>query len=222
MAEPLSIAASIAGLISLYDGVFRAAFKFSRSAKHYKEEITTISDELNSLSAELRSLEALASSLEDEGDNFRRGNLDLCKETLRRAEHRMKPFESFQNSGLNPSKPCHIAQRIKWPFSESETQKLLNDICRHRQSISLALSANILRKLQDIIAKVDILSNEISHMTDVITRVDINTKILVDDAKRRVLDYFISLNPQSRLETNVVLRYSGTGIWLTDCSAVNQ
>ena len=70
MADPLSMAASIAVLISLADTLFRHAYKFGRTASGAKKEIQALATEINSFSGLLRSLEALADELEAEGQAF--------------------------------------------------------------------------------------------------------------------------------------------------------
>ncbi|KAF5716011.1 hypothetical protein FGLOB1_2788 [Fusarium globosum] len=112
MAEPLSLAASIAGLISLADVIFRTTYKFVRAAKDAK-------DEINNLSSVLRRLEALTSGLEDEGLSFnptlRNHHLNHCYETFNRIEFRVKKAsESFKKSKFGG-----IVRQLKWPFSSS-------------------------------------------------------------------------------------------------------
>ncbi|KAL6915625.1 hypothetical protein ACHAPO_008057 [Fusarium lateritium] len=61
MADPLSLEASIAGLISLADVTFKYAYKFVRAAKDAENDVSTLADEINNLGSVLRVLEALAS-----------------------------------------------------------------------------------------------------------------------------------------------------------------
>jgi hypothetical protein len=52
MSDPLSVAASIAGLIGLVDLVFRTVYKYLRGVKDSREDIETLARELNSLSTD--------------------------------------------------------------------------------------------------------------------------------------------------------------------------
>ncbi|CAM1510929.1 Fc.00g084420.m01.CDS01 [Cosmosporella sp. VM-42] len=94
MADPLSISASIAGLISLSYAVFRYLYKYRRAATGGKEKIQSLATEINGLSGILRSLEALTSELETEGQaydaNLRVHHISHCRQILEKIEKRVK------------------------------------------------------------------------------------------------------------------------------------
>ncbi|KAM0553082.1 hypothetical protein ACHAPJ_007630 [Fusarium lateritium] len=216
MADPLSLAASIAGLISLADIAFKHAYKFVRAAKDAKDDILSLTDEINNLASVLRVLEALASDLEAEGDQFdptlRNHYLNHCFKTLTRIETRLKKAaESFTRSKLES-----ICRQLKWPFSSSETKDLLAELSRHKETINVALAADTMRKLQLSLSKSDELAKKISAVGEIVRRIEINTLIDVNTQKQRVLDYFMKTNPQTNLETSIRLRHSMTGLWLTE------
>lgn len=70
IADPLSLAANLAGLASLSEAVFRHSYKYVKGVSGSREEIIRISRELQSFTGILRSIEALAESLEEEGDKY--------------------------------------------------------------------------------------------------------------------------------------------------------
>ncbi|QGI86231.1 unnamed protein product [Fusarium fujikuroi] len=132
MADPLSLAASIAGLISLANVIFRTTYKFVRAAKDAKDEIQSLLDEINNPSSVLRRLEALTSGLEDEGLSFnptlRNHHLNHCYETFNRIEFRVKKAsESFKKSKFGGI--------------------LLVELSQHKVTISVALLADSMRKI---------------------------------------------------------------------------
>ncbi|CAF3655339.1 unnamed protein product [Fusarium graminearum] len=106
MSDPLSLAASIAGLISLADVTFKYTYKFVRAAKDAKTDVSALADEINNLGSVLRVLEALASDMEAEGDQFdptlRNHYLNHCFKALSRIEMKTKKaIERFVRSKVD-------------------------------------------------------------------------------------------------------------------------
>ncbi|KAF7538549.1 hypothetical protein G7Z17_g12611 [Cylindrodendrum hubeiense] len=216
MADPLSVSVSIAGLISLGDVVFRAVFKYARAVKDAKSDIQSLADEINGLATVLRSLQALALDLESEGDSFdptlRIHCLSHCTKTFDKIEQRVRKA----SNSFGKSKSEGITRQLKWPFSASETKELLTELSRHKGTITVALSADSMRKLQQSLTRADEIANQVSRIEGIAKRIEINTQIAVDDEKQRVLDYFMKVNPQPNLEMSIKLQHAMTGLWLTE------
>ena len=66
MADPLSISASIAGLITIADSVFHRTFKYVKAVKEAPKEIAALSPELGILYGILNSLHLIAYQFETE------------------------------------------------------------------------------------------------------------------------------------------------------------
>jgi hypothetical protein len=216
MADPLSIAGSIAGIISLADTVFRLVFKYARSSINVTEEVKNLADELQSLAGILQSLRLLASGLEAEGPSFdstiRMHHLGALSIILSRLEQRVeKAHKKFESD----SKTKQILQRLKWLFFTSETKELLNDLLRHKIIIFLALSADSLRKLQVCLTTQEEQRQTLSFIENTVKRIEINTQITLSDRKKNVLDFFMKVIPQPNFEISVKLRQPMTGLWLT-------
>ena len=70
MSDPLSVAGSIAGVVSLADTGSRLVFKYARSTLHAKGDIGRLASEIKTFAGILQSLRVLAGRLEEEGQPF--------------------------------------------------------------------------------------------------------------------------------------------------------
>ncbi|KAH7196516.1 uncharacterized protein B0J16DRAFT_390429 [Fusarium flagelliforme] len=226
MAEPVSIAASIAGIISLTDTVFRYAFRYSRSVAGAKEDIQRLSEEINSLSAVLRILRALACDLQAQGQEFDCAlRVDLLAECERTFEKLKKRLNKAGDDLSGPSKLQALARQLKWPFSASETKELLADVSRYKNTISLAASADSMRQLQLLLSKQSDRFDKIDQALEKASqKIEISTQILVNREKKAVLDFFMhpSLNPQRNLDQSIKWRQPTTGTWLLESEELKQ
>lgn len=217
--DPLSMASSIAGLISLADVVFRNVYKYGKAVAGAKQEVLALSQEINDLSSLLRTLEALVIDLEDGGDAFNpalgSNLLGSCQSTLEKIKNKLKKAtDSFQSR----SKLSGVTRQLKWPFASSETKELMTTISRYKETMTLAVSSDSMRQLQLMLAKQDEHGEQISAVHTITKRIEINTQILINNETRRVLDFFMpaAINPQNNLELNSRLRHPVTGMWLIE------
>lgn len=226
MADPLSIAASIAGIISLTDTVFRYAFRYARSVSGAKDDIRQLSDEINSFSAVLRSLHALACDLQAQGQEFdcalRVDYLAQCQHTFEKVKKRLKKASDDLEGS---SKVRRVTRQLKWPYSASETKELLEDVSRQKNAISLATSADTMRQLQLLLSKQSDRFDQIDQsLARTSQKIEISTQILLNSEKKVVLDFFMppSLNPQRNLDQSIKWRQPTTGTWLLESEELKQ
>ncbi|KAK0727754.1 hypothetical protein B0T26DRAFT_672385 [Lasiosphaeria miniovina] len=150
----------------------------------------------------------IALDLEAEGDAFnptsRIHYLGHCERTLDKIRLQVK------KAGESKSNLEGIARHLKWPFSASETKDLLGELSRHKETIMIALSADSIRKLQLSLSKADNLKKTIART------LKITARIAVNDEKERILNYFMTTNPQSNLDMSIKLRHPMTGLRLTE------
>ncbi|KAI8237413.1 hypothetical protein K4K54_012823 [Colletotrichum sp. SAR 10_86] len=204
MADPLSIAASIAGLISLADVVFIRLVKFGRSFKNAEKEIQDLSKEINLLGGALSSLARLARVLQ-EGDfdtNLRMHSIESCSETLNKINEKLLKLEA---SSLTK-------QKLKWSITKDRVEEWLDKLSQHKTDIITALSANSL----DVLLR--LLSQEDKHATEILAEIKetrkITSRIHQDSERQKVLEFFLKYNPQQNYDMSLRLRHPRTGLWL--------
>lgn len=142
MADPLSISASVAGLITIADIVIRNGRKYIKAVKTADKTVVSLMKEINLLSGTLHSLQNVVEGLEDEAESFRVTtkvhHVEYCHQTLRKINLLLEKFELSKTKGVLHS----AAQRLRWPLSGSETKELMAEVERHRKTLGLALQAD--------------------------------------------------------------------------------
>lgn len=211
MADPLSIAASIAGVISLADMVFIRTRKYLSSAKNADKEVKDLAQEVLLLSGALHSLSKLAQALDAGGlkdqhiDNLRMHHIAACHATLDEVSKKLKKLED------NTAK-----RKLIWPFVSERTKELLAEISRHKHNIDLALSAGSLGTLLQILSKTEQAQVNTEELLEEAKKTrEIITRITQDSGRKAIIDYFLPYNPQQNYEMSLSLRHPRTGLWLT-------
>lgn len=95
MADPLSVAASIAGVISLANVVFERLMRFARAAKDADHDTRALAQEVNLLGGALNSLSRLARRFENESfdKRFCIHHIESCNTTLTQTDNMLKKVE---------------------------------------------------------------------------------------------------------------------------------
>ena len=90
--------------------------------------------------------------------------------------------------------------------------------------MSLATSADTMRKLQLCLTKQAEHDEKLNMAVRMLERVEINTKILLNGRKKVVLDFFMKpdANPQANLTQSIKLRHPTTGSWLISSESFIQ
>ncbi|KAI1861488.1 hypothetical protein JX265_009455 [Neoarthrinium moseri] len=208
MADPFSISASIAGLIGLVDVIFIKTLqcrKHLKLAKNADDDVKRIADQISAIAGTLKRLELLAQVLDDE------------------------PFDETPSLGVviacdrTPNKFSQWKGKLLWPFSVEETKDLLADLSRHQNHLQLAISADSMNGLLLCLSRQEFLGRamakmegQVERISDIVVRVEISTK------RQKVRDFFLKVNPQEALETNLRLRYPMTGIWIRNLASYQR
>jgi hypothetical protein len=219
--DGLSVAASIAGVMGLADIVFRQVFKYAKAVKNAKKDIEGLASELGALSGILHHLSIVTEVMEEQQDKpddpgaFRMQHVESCYHIL----STMKlDLEGAQSRLHGANKLDSIQQRLVWPLTSSKTKHYMAEIGRHKQTMTLALSADSMAVLLKLISSHEDTNKRVGEIqTDVRRTLDISVRIVLDARRRQVLDFFMRYDVhrlQQSFETSVKLRQPFTGLWL--------
>ncbi|KAF4953124.1 hypothetical protein FGADI_6274 [Fusarium gaditjirri] len=224
MADPLSISASIAGLVALADLVFRSGTKYVKSYRGTSMEVGNLVREIRSLSVILHNLSLVAFDLEEAESSqpiatqeprpvLQPHHLHDCHQLLRRLETGLARTEASLNSDSGRQR---LQARLKWPFTSTESKGMVQDIQRYTQVIHTALAADSLAKLKYCLSRQAEVKGGLDKISRTMERIlDIQVKITLDTKRNQVLRDFGQVNPRGEYEINRKLRHGLTGLWLT-------
>lgn len=222
MADPLSISAGIAGLVTLADSIFRGAYNYAKTAKGAKKEVSELADEAQNLAGVLHRLSLLASALEIDASEstLRLHHIISCRQLLLRVERAIAKAKPDLDSS---KKRQVLARSLKWPFSVDETKEHLIQISRCKETLSLALGADSMDALAKCLARQEDIDGRLAALAVSTQRAtEISTNIRINSQRKKVLDFFMSVNPQPSLDLCLKLRFPMTGLWLLDGEAFQR
>ena len=214
MADPLSVSASIAGLVAITDTVFRRTFKYVKAVKGAPNELSALTAAMGALSGILHNLSLVACQLEGESfdTTIQANHIHSCLETVDKVKIILDKFDA-PTGGHSMTK----MKRLRWPFSVSEAKDLCAEIEGHKTTLSLALTADglsglllALSRQKDLQSGIDGIKSEIQQKRE------IETRIAVTKERRKVLDWIQPYDPHQNHNMSLRLRHPGTGLWLIE------
>ncbi len=222
MADPLSVSASISGLVTLADIVFRRTYKYVKAVKKASKEISSLSAEIGTLYGILSNLQLVSHQLEDETfeTTTRIHHIHSCYQTL---EHVKSILDRNDTSLLSDQRLETFKRKLRWPFTSSEVKDLIVEIERHKTTLGLALNVDSMSGLLQALSKQDQLRNTIEGMrTELQGRHEAETRIAVNKERTEILNSFAKVDPRSNHNMSRKLRSPGTGLWLTEGQEFKQ
>ena len=214
MADPLSVSASIAGLVTITDAVFCRTFKYVKAVKGAPKELANLTLAMGTLSGVLHNLNLVAYQLEGEpfDKTIQATHIHLCLQTVDKVRAILDKFDSS-----NQSFSVKTVKRLKWPFSISEAKDLCTEIEGHKASLSLALTADGLSGLLLALSRQNDLQDSIDGVkAELLQRREVETRIAVTKGRRKILDWIQPYDPHWNHEMSLRLRHPGTGVWLIE------
>ena len=216
MADPLSVSASLMSLISFAEIIFRRTFKYAKAVRNAPEEIRKLSDEISVLHGLLHRVQLLASELEGHPlqTSIQNYGLSSCLNTLEKIKSILDKFEAPTTANRTLST---VKRRMGWPFSTSEANSLMDEIGRHKATLGLALKADEISGLVNILAKQAGLSDQLLEIrSELIQRREVETRIQLDEERRKILFSLGATTPERSHDMSLQLRQPNTGLWLTE------
>ena len=216
MADPFSISASIAGLVSLADMVFGRIYKYVKAVKNASKDITKLSSAIGALYGVLSRLRLVSDQLESEAvESAARAHLIYsCHQTLERLKTILDKDDttSFQDQPFEKMK-----RKLRWPFTSTEVRDLIQELEEHKSTLGLALNVDSKMGLLRVLSKQDDLSEGLNDIKKALhERSQAETRVHIDKERQKVLESFGSIDPRRNLEMSRKLRHPTTGMWLTD------
>ena len=164
MGDPLSIAASAAGLISLGIQVTQSLVQFYSSYKHQYSEIAGMTESLESLLSVLQTLDKTLSNRKFQADEQSLiGNIETsiknCDEFIQELQEECQKFAKATSGGIKAGFRA-AGHRAAYPFRQSTLLKLDEDIGGLRSNLSFAIGVLQLKageRIQDDIADMKLL-----------------------------------------------------------------
>ena len=216
MMDPLSVSASIAGVVSLADTVFRRTFKYAKNVREAPKVISKLSAELGTLYGVLSSLHLVVCQLE--GETFdpttKVHYLHSCGQTLEKANSILEKYDTASLPGRSIKA---ITKRTGWPFSIRETEGLLAEIERHKTTLGLALTADGMSGFLQALSRQTEIQNGVQEIKRTLgQRLEEEKRVAVSSEYRLILDSIGPIDPQIIYERNLSLRHPATGLWFTE------
>ena len=216
MTDPLSVSASISGLITLTDIVFRRTYKYVKAVKKAPKEISALSTEIGALYGILNNLHLVSRQLEHEQaeSTTRIHHIHSCYQTL---EHVKSILDKDDTSSLHDEPLETLKRKLRWPFTSSEVKDLIATIERHKTTLGLALNVDCMSSLLQALSKHDEIRDTVEGMRiELKERHEAETRIAINNERRDILKSFMKVDPRSNHEMSRKLRSPGTGLWLTE------
>ncbi|TVY21838.1 Serine/threonine-protein phosphatase 6 regulatory ankyrin repeat subunit C [Lachnellula arida] len=220
--DPLSISASIAGLITITNAIVTSGFKYLSEFKHSDETIKALFHEVNLLSGTLHSLQHVATRLEHEQSNLshttRIHHINACDNTLRKVEAQLETVAAKRNTAT-----ARTRQRVLWPLSKAETKSLFLEVERHKTSLGLALSVDEMSALLTVLASQDVMQNGITRISEELqSHRTVRDEKSLSKRRQKIIQSLKTIDYDQYQLSNVRLRQAGTGGWFLDGAEFKQ
>jgi hypothetical protein len=145
--DPLSLSASIAGLISITDMIAGRSYKYIKDARGASKEVKKLLEEITDLFGILNSLRLVASRYQEESfdSTMQSQHIYTCHTLLEKIKDRLDKADPSQVDEKNSAfrqKASTLGRALIWPFSSTETKTLIAEVANQKAALSLALAAD--------------------------------------------------------------------------------
>lgn len=139
--DPVTIATSVAGLISLSAEAIQIIREYYTSVKNAPKDIRDIKTEMESLSIILQRLELLMRSDKIRSNSVSFDTSSVLATALISCETKIREITA-KLGRPKESSAARVWERLKWPLSEKEVQKLLETLRRYIHTFQFSLTVD--------------------------------------------------------------------------------
>lgn len=201
--DPVSIVSGIGGLIQLTDLVMSRTWPFLKELKNQREEISKLLAEVASLGGVLHSIHLL-----EQGCAIQIDQEDIlnCQQILEELWDKLRKGDNSSHGKRDQVK--QFAYQLYFPYERVEMQQILERLERLKSTFNLALTAESIACQIDVKADVKAIKEELFRQKEIEAKIEIN------EARKKVLEFFGRVSPRENHAMSMKLRHEGTGLWL--------
>jgi len=134
--DGLGAAASVVAVVELSAKIASLCVEYSRAVKHAKDDIERLRREVGSLAEFLRELQQFL----DGPHNAQLSTSPILCDALKSCRSQLTELEKKLNPGKRQKAMSRVGLRVlKWPFESKDVNKIVDELNRHKQTVSVAL-----------------------------------------------------------------------------------
>lgn len=207
--DPLSITASVAGLVALADIVIDRTYKTIITCKNAGKDAQRLLEETTALVGILKALDNLGQNASSHVQSqIPLVQVTRCRDSLLKIREKLD-----KASPTGQQVFVKVKRTLLWPITKAETDRFLDSLERYKTTFSLCLSVDVLNNVVDS-------SDEQGKLHDDVTSINQSLSqlycIAMDEKKRKTLEAFGAFDAESAHYVNLGTRQSGTGLWLME------
>ncbi|KAL0258639.1 hypothetical protein SLS55_006136 [Diplodia seriata] len=233
MADPLSIAASVAGLALVARDVAKGIKQVKSTLKGSGEELNGLYNGVVSLYSVLQGASLVMEQMDDQLQRETKpGDIVFaCNDTFGAIhnllkKHRLDLHDGFARSDRNmaytaSAKPVGrwsgVKQATRWYFDKEEVAKLCEDLEHHKSQLALAMTTDSMTALIEVLKTQTTMSRHLDELRK--TQAEIRDgqiqeiKRQLSEKQTKMMKDFSDIEPQDALGRHLQLRQQGTGTW---------
>lgn len=219
MADPLSMASGIAGLVSLADIVLTKTFRYVRAMRSADQVVQDLVQQMQRLYGTMNILDAKLKVLTDDLDHHivETSAPDIvrdCTQLLDDIKQRLDRYQPKQQKKLQRIE--NVANKLRWPFEAAQTKELGERLRSFNAVLDTALLGDTLTAVHKVLTKAVTLHNDIKRLERVLSMNTHKLEALVlDKEQQEAFNFFNKADPLERHRSARKLCQSGTGRWFT-------
>ena len=141
----MEVAASIIGVVQLADRVLSLCGNYLQSVRSAKDDINRVSAEVGTLKSVLERADQMVNDeiMKDYMPDSLRQELGTiitsCQLTLEDLESKLESKLDHNQKGSSIRGLLHVSSTLKWPFKSKEVMNIIQELDRHKGTITLTL-----------------------------------------------------------------------------------